>query len=558
MTTLPKIISLNQARLEAIAGPKPIVAPATADSDFDETLPDDDAPATLQPKVAPAWPKPRPIARPAAPGLDFDAVFPPRLQTFRRYCEGLAEALQVPRDAVPPLALAIASGCIARAVETRAGPDWLETAPLWFAVLMESAERKSAIVAALSRPVFDWQADEAEALRRPLASHAENRRCLEAELATARGRYAKTRPGTLERTEAQTAVREIAESLADLPALAAPAILTADVTPESLRDLLASNGEKALWISAEADAASLTGKRYAKSGEANLNLFLAAKSGEACPGQRIGRDISLRRPALAAALCVQPCALDEVLADPYARGRGFVPRFNIITPPSRLGSRLLHPAPLDATLAAWWGATLRALLALPWPGRVVSAGGELKRHDAPPRELRLAREAVTILDAFRAPIESRIGPNGDLYAVQAYASKLPGELVRIAAVLELLADPAAVIIAPETMRAAVAWGAFLLDHHRHALGEATTAQATKDARRLLDLLRRHRTERISQRDAGQLADLDRDATQAALAILDDEGWTRELPPPVRTAEEIARGGRPPSPLREVNPELFAE
>jgi hypothetical protein len=504
------------------------------------------------------WPAPAPLGTPPPPWLDLDAAIPASLRTFRAFCEGLAEALQVPPDAVPPLAVAVASGCMARAVVTRAGSDWRETAPLWVAVLMESAERKSATVSALSRPVFDWQRDEAERLRRPLAAYAENRRCLEAELASARGRYAKTKPGTSERAEAQTIVREIAETLDGMPALSAPAIITADATPESLRDLLGANGEKALWVSAEADAATLTGKRYASTGAANLNLLLAAKSGDPCPGQRIGRDVSLEGPAVAICLCVQPDAFAEVIGDAYARGRGFVPRFAFVCPLSRLGSRALHPAPLAPALSQWWAEALRALLAMPWPGRVVSVGGELKRHDAPPRELALDPGAVEALDALRLDLESRIGPGGDLRTVSAFASKLPGEVVRIAAVLSLLADPVAEAVGAATMRAACAWGAFLLAHHRHALGEASATVATKDARRLLDALRRKGEHRFTQRDAMRLLDADRDTTEAALAILDAEGWTRPVAAPSRPADEAAKGGRPPGPLREVNPATFAE
>jgi hypothetical protein len=563
----PAPITLQQIRRESapVQPPRTSPAPAALDIDLDSLGIDLDAepeatnhaPAPL-PRAPGTWPAPAEITTAPPPSLDLDAAIPADLQTFRAFCLGLSEALQVPPDAVPPLALTIASGCVARAVETRSGPDWVETPPLWCAVLMQSAERKSALISALARPVFDWQASQAEALRRPLAAYAENRRCLEAELATARARYAKTKLGTPERSEAQTTVREIAETLDAMPALSAPAIITADATPESLRELLLSNGEKAVWISAEADAASLTGKRYSKTGEANLNLFLAAKSGDPCPGQRIGRDISLSRPSLAACLCVQPCALDEVLADPYARGRGFVPRFNFVTPPSRLGSRTLHPEPLSPALAQWWADALRSLLAMPWPGRVVADGGELKRHAGPPRELRLAPDAVPILDTLRIDIERRIGPDGDLRAVQAYASKLPGEIVRISAILELLADPGAATVGPETMRAAVAWGAFLLDHYRHALGEASATAATKDARRLLDALRRNGATHFVIRDALRYLDADRETVDRSLAILDAEGWTRLVAHPPRSTEDATKGGRPPGPMREVNPALFAQ
>jgi hypothetical protein len=81
---------------------------------------------------------------------------------------------------------------------------------------------------------------------------------------------------------------------------------------------------------------------------------------------------------------------------------------------------------------------------------------------------------------------------------------------------------------------------------------------TKDARRLLDALRRKGERRFTQRDAMRYLDSDRDTTEAALAILDAEGWTRPVAAPSRPADEAAKGGRPPGPLREVNPATFAE
>jgi hypothetical protein len=517
-------------------------------------------PAPLDKLAAPgsAWPAPAPLGASAPPGLDLDLAIPANLGTFRAYGEGLAEALQVPPDAVFSLALGIASGCAARAVETRAGPDWLEIAPLWVAVLMQSAERKSAMLAALSRPVFDWQGDEAARLGRDLAAYAENRRCLEAELAVARAKYARTQPGTPAREEAQTTVREIAEALDAMPPLSAPQILTADTTPEALRELLAANGEKCLWVSAEADAATLNGTRYGKTATPNLNLLLAAKSGDKCPGQRIGRDIGLKGPAVAIALAVQPAALEGLILDRHSREKGFIPRFAFVCPASRLGFRALHPAPLDPTLADWWNETLRRLLALPWPGRVVSLNGELKRHPGPARVLTLSPEAVASLDPFRADLERRFAPGGDLHSSQTYVSKLPGEVVRIATVLQLLGDPNAATVTAESLRAALTWGAFLLAHHRLALAEASASIATRHARRLLDTCQRRSLRTLSQRDAQQILDADREETEAALLVLDAEGWTREAlaVPDMRSPEQIARGGRPPGPRREVHPCLF--
>jgi hypothetical protein len=52
------------------------------------------------------WPTPRPLACPPPPTLDLEKAIPSGLAPLREFCASVAEALQVPPDAVPPLALA--------------------------------------------------------------------------------------------------------------------------------------------------------------------------------------------------------------------------------------------------------------------------------------------------------------------------------------------------------------------------------------------------------------------------------------------------------------------
>jgi hypothetical protein len=336
------------------------------------------------------WPKPRPLARRAAPALDLDRAIPANLADLREFCRALSHSLQLSAEAVPPLALGIVSGCIGRTVETQVAPDWMETASLWFAVLLEPGEKKSATISALCQPINAWQRDESERLRPALASYAEKRRCVEADLNATRTRYAKSKPGTTERDELQARVVDLADELDRLPPLASPCLTVSDFTPESLRDTLRANGEKCLWVAPEVDAAALLGSRYSKSGASNFDLLLKAHCGDAAPASRVGRDVSLERPALSLALMVQPAALDEVLRDTYAKDRGLLPRLLLISPPSMMGARLLNPEPVPARLREWWADSVRGLLDLDWPGRVVIIAGQPARCETGPRVLTLS------------------------------------------------------------------------------------------------------------------------------------------------------------------------
>jgi len=496
------------------------------------------------------WPAPRPLSRPAAPALDLAKCVPPGLAPFRQFCEAVAESLQVPQDAVAPLALALASIGTARALEVELSPEWRETAPLWFAALAEPGERKSALLGLLSAPLHRWQAEERDYLRHALAAYSERRRTLEARLVGVRAQL--QRPKGQEVEKLQSDALDLAANLENLPALSAPALVTSDATPEALRDLLGRNGEKVALVSAEIDAGQLTGTRYAKGGGANFDMLLKAFTGDPSPCHRIGKDIPLERPALSLVLCVQPAAVADVLRDAYAKDKGLVPRLCLIAPASRMGTRALHPAPVSPHLLQWWGDTLRRLLGLKWPGRVILTPDGPARHEGPPHILRLTPDALAAFDVLRADLESRIGEGGDLRPVCGYASKLPGVVARLALTMQAMQDLAAEVITGETMRAACEWAPVLLAHFRSVLGEAAEPAEVKLARRLLAWVKRKGIAELSERDALDALDgsgLKMDELRPALALLVESEWLRELAPPPKKPQ----GGRSPGPRYAVNP-----
>ena len=102
------------------------------------------------------------------------------------------------------------------------------------------------------------------------------------------------------------------------------------------------------------------------------------------------------------------------------------------------------------------------------------------------------------------------------------------------------------------MHSAVAWADYLIDHYRHALGEAALSPETKLARRLLRLVKKHNLAELSAKDALDLVDgggLKMDELNPALDLLVEREWLRELDrPPLKP-----QGGRTPSPRYAVNP-----
>jgi hypothetical protein len=220
-----------------------------------------------------------------------------------------------------------------------------------------------------------------------------------------------------------------------------------------------------------------------------------------------------------------------------------------------MGSRILHPDPVPPGLLAWWDDTLRRMLDLKWPARVVLTPDGPTRHEDPPRIMRLTPDAEKAFDVLRADLEGRIGEGGDLRAICGFASKLAGVVARLALTMEAMQDPAAEFITGDTMRAAVTWAPFLLAHFRSVLGDAGASDETKTARRVLAWCKRHGRKETTAREIHQGLDGDglrREELDPALDLLVDGGWIRELP---RTGPPYP--GRPPSPRYVVNPAALA-
>lgn len=502
--------------------------------------------------AAEPWPKPHPLTRPAPPVLDLAVAIPDHLTELREFCEAVAKSVQAPLDGVSPLAVALASIGTARALELEPGPGWRETAPLWAVCLNESGERKSATTDLIKAPLEAWQNDERDYLRHSLADYDERRRVTEARLEGVRNHLKKPKCGDVAKLE--TDARDLRAALEKMPPLSAPQLILSDSTPECLRDTLERNGEKVIRVSDEISAAELLGTRYGKGG-ANIDIPLKCHNGGSHTIGRAGRFVHLMRPALVEVLYTQAGAMRTVLNDSYATEKGYVARFMLVAPESRMGTRLeLTPGEVPAHLREWWATRVRQLLDLKWPGRVILTADGPTRYEGAPRVLTLTTEARAVFDPLRLDLEKRIGPDGDLRPLAAFTSKLPGTVARIALTLEAIGNPAAEVITGETMRAACEWAPWLIAHARHVLGDAAEPDEVKLARRLLAHVKRNQIAELSARDALRLFGGNGPTMEEltpALDLLVESDWLRAL------LAEPHVIGRKPSPRYAVNPAALA-
>lgn len=487
-----------------------------------------------------SWQTCRPLGAAALPSFPVLSV----LSDGRRWIDAIAHATQTPVD----LSSMVLIGSLAAAVRGRAEIEvrdgWREPLALFTAVILPSGEGKSPVMSRAIAPLREVEIELADASRRGIAEKQALYRVAQERLRIAERDAARTH-GAERHVEEET-VRRLADELTLLPNPEMPRILLDDATPEALVGVLVAHQACAV-MSAEGGLFDTLAGRYSD-GVANLDGVLKAWSGESIYIDRRGRPPErVERPILSLCLAIQPQVMESLRDQGVMRGRGLTARFLFSVPKTALGTRLLDPDPIPAEVEAAWSSVVRGL------------ARPSDRTDRTPPVLRLSPEAATALTHFRGRLEPRLLPEaGDLFDVSDWVGKLPGNVTRIAGLLHLAEHGWAGTGRPvsgSTMRVAVEIGDYLIPHAQAALSEG--ARNSSRAAGVLRWLRAGAVREVSVRDVqnklGSRRFPDAAAVEAALRVLEDHGYLREVP----QAPSGPQGGRSKSTRFEVHPDVHS-
>jgi replicative DNA helicase len=463
------------------------------------------------------------------------------------YVAAVATATQTPPDLGGMLALATLATVAGGAVEIQPRPGWQEPLCLFVAIGMDAGARKSGVFTALTRPLADFERDQATAALPAITEQATLRRIAEQAAAHAEATASKAPPEQAQDKQAEAIAR--AADAANLVVPPVPRWLVDDATPEALAGLLAAYGRIAL-LSPEGDVFDQMAGRYNQAAGPNLGVYLKGHAGDLLKVDRRGRPPEyIDRPCLTIGLTVQPDVLRGLADRPGFRGRGLLARFLYSLPQSLVGHRQPGAPPVPPALADRYAIELQTLAAsLTTPASLAGDG---------PTILALDPQAGELLLDFERALEPRLAAGtGDLAHLAGWAAKLTGATCRIAALLHLAAhlrDGWARPVDTETFVAAVRLAGYLVEHALATFDLMGADPRIDDARWLLDWIARTGHQQFTRRDAHRAAprgrfrkttDLD-----PPLALLEEHGYLRRAD----TEPVSAKGGRPPSPRFLVNP-----
>jgi replicative DNA helicase len=463
------------------------------------------------------------------------------------YVAGVATATQTPPDLAGMLALAVLATVAAGAVEVEPRSGWREPLCLFVAVGMDAGTRKSSVFSAMTRPVADFEREQAAAALPGIAETAVLRRIADQAAATAEAAAGKAPAGKQEEARAEAIARAAEAASLVVPPL--PRWLVDDATPEALAGLLATYGRIAL-LSPEGDVFDQMAGRYNQSSGPNLGVYLKGHAGDLLKVDRRGRPPEyLERPCLTIGLAVQPEVLRGLASRPGFGGRGLLARFLYSLPPSLVGHRQPGTPPVPLEVADRYALELQALAA-----SLNAPAGE-----GGPAVLTFDAEAGELLLAFERDLEPRLAAgSGDLDHLAGWAAKLAGATCRIAGLLHLashLRDGWAQPINADTFAATARLAVYLIQHARAVFDLMGADPRVDDARWLLDWMTRTSRTQFSRRDAHQATPRGRfpKATdlEPALRLLEEHGYLRRLDP--EPPRDLHGRGRPASPRFLVNP-----
>lgn len=484
------------------------------------------------------WEDPLPLSEYVElPSFPLD-VLPTWLSSYTR---ALSTSTQTPVDLACCLALAALAAAAGGRAVVEVNDGWKEPVNLFVAVAMAPGTRKSAVFQAVSKPLFEAQRDNAESMRIELIEAKSARKAAAKAREIAESDWAKASDSDKDAaSDRLKAAAFLAESIT-LPTT--PRLLADDATPEALGSLMAEQQGRIAVMSAEGDVFDLMAGRY--SGAPNLGIYLKGHAGDPYVLDRKGREPEhIEHPALTIGLAVQPDVLRAIADRPGFRGRGLLARFLYSLPASTVGERLIDVADIPGPTKLRYEHNLKTLTAS------LSEWVE-------PMVLTLTADAREALRVFRAALEPRLRPHGDLSNIVEWASKLAGAVVRISGLLHLAENVVTgyrVPIERGTIDSAIAIADYFVPHAQATFRMMSPrAGLFADAEAVLSRVRREGWAQFHQRQL-QRAMMSRfplvDDLLPVMSLLVEYGYLR----PVVFAVGNARRAK----VFDVHPALIAE
>lgn len=492
----------------------------------------DQVPAVVE---KPVWPDPILPGQIKTPSITAD-VLPGWMGAMAK---AVSESTQTPPDMAVMCCISVLATVLQRRFEVAPfGDSYTEPLSIWTLSASPSGTRKSAVLNAVLAPLVDWEKLLRDRMRRDIAKVNATRAVAKKRIERLLQDAAKAKDAS--EREAIRADVEL-EEMSMPEEIRAPRLFTGDTTAERLQALLVEHQERMAVLSDEAGIFLIMAGLYT-GGAANIDVFLQGHAGTVMRVDRAGRLAHVDKPALSFGLLIQPDIMSEAAGSSRFRGSGLLARFLYAMPASNVGTRdVRRHSTIPVNVRNDYERHLFELLE-GVPG-VVTA----------PKVLTLGDDALEQWLVLSEGIERNQGAGGKFESISDWTSKLPGAVVRIAALFELATvGLGAQEVSADSMARAVQLGRLLVAHAQAAFGLLGTDAADGDAAAIVKWIRASESLEFTRREAqkaqeGRFRSIDR--LQKALDRLEQQDVLRGY--------KRHNKGAPPTAAYRVNPKVLS-
>lgn len=409
----------------------------------------------------------------------------------------LAESTQTPPEMASVLSLGVLATAFQSRFEVEINTDWKEPLCLYTVAVASPGERKSSVIAALTRPIYDYEAMRHDLEKDEIEQNRQRKRMLEmavdnAEKAATKAMVTAGRKGKKTdsdaaqeslQSQAQQRAIELNDELTNFKEMYPFRLLVDDTTPEKLVDIMDKHEGCITVASAEGGVFDSLAGRYDKG--ASFDVYLKGHAGDPIIVDRIGRKANyIKKPRLTMILTIQPDVLGGLMDNPTLRGRGLCGRFLYAVCKSKVGSRKIDPETIPQPVKEEYQRFIQ---------RIVSGTESGIIH--------LSKEAQQLQLKYSALVERRLGNEWEF--MKDWGGKAVGAMLRIAALIhasECLEDPSTVPISADVVTRAVNIAEALGVHAMAAYQVMGADKDLEEARYLWKRIESTGQERISKRD----------------------------------------------------------
>lgn len=424
------------------------------------------------------WPEPQPLI----------AKLPPEVYPVEALPDGIRSAVsEVQAFVKAPLPLVVSSaiGALSLAAQAHVNVERASKlsgpVSLFLLTIADSGERKSTCDGFFTKPLRDYEYEQAEAMKPEIERYQAELDSWNAEregLLSAIKEAGKRGKPT---NQLKARLTELQHDKPEQPRI--PRILLGDETPENLAWRLAKEWPSVGVVSSEAGSVLGSHGMGKDSIMRNLALYNTLwDGGTHSIGRRTSESFTVKCARLTTALQIQEATLREFndKSGTLARGTGYFARFLISWPESTQGTRLFTEAPEHWPSLATFNRRIGEILSIPAP---LNAEGCLE-----PVLLKFTPEAKALWIEFYNEIETLLSSGKELYDVRDVASKSADNAARLAALFHIFAYGVNGSIGTDSFKSASSIVAWHLHESRRFLGELALPAEVMDAFKLNQFL----------------------------------------------------------------------